>query len=157
MPTEHSYEVAVRWTGNLGAGTATYQAYSRDHEVRAAGRPVLLGSSEPSFRGDPQRWSPEDLLVAALAQCHLLWYLHLASAAGVVVTAYTDAPIGTMLLEPDGGGQFTRVLLRPVVTVPDATMHDRALAVHHDANAKCFLARSVNFPVVHEPSVLVAR
>ncbi len=155
MPAEHTYEVAVRWTGNLGTGTSTYRAYSRNHEVSAADRPVLLGSSEPSFRGDPRRWSPEDLLVAALAQCHLLWYLHLASVAGVVVTAYTDTPLGTMVLEPDGGGYFTRVLLRPVVTVQEASMLDPALAVHHEANAKCFLARSMNFPVVHEPSAIV--
>lgn len=155
MPASHDYALTIRWTGNLGPGTTDYRSYSRDHEVRAAGKPLLLGSADPNFRGDPARWSPEELLVAALSQCHLLWYLHLAAVAGVVVTGYVDEPVGTMQIDADGGGQFTRVLLRPTVTVAAEAMVQRAARVHHDANAKCFIARSMNFPVEHEATTVV--
>lgn len=149
MPETSSYSLTLRWTGNRGDGTTNYRSYSRDHELSSPGKPVLFGSSDPAFRGDPDRWSPEELLVAALSQCHLLWYLHLASVAGVVVLDYSDEPIGTMTHSPDGGGQFSEVLLRPLVTVADASMLERAQTVHAEANRLCFIARSMNFEVKH--------
>lgn len=154
MLDTHSYELSLQWQGNRGQGTTGYRDFGREHEVRAPGKPPLAGSADPSFRGDPERWNPEELLVAALAQCHMLWFLHLAAVAGVVVTDYTDTPNGTMRMSSDGGGQFTEVVLRPVVTVVDPSMADKASGLHEDANAKCFIARSVNFPVRHEPEVI---
>jgi organic hydroperoxide reductase OsmC/OhrA len=151
MPATTSYSLTVRWSGNRGRGTADYRAYDRDHEVSAPAKPVILGSSDPAFRGDETRWSPEELLVAALSQCHLLWYLHLASTAGVVVTEYLDEPVGTMAHSPDGGGRFSEVVLNPLVTVAEAGMLERAQAVHPEAARLCFIARSVNFPVRHLP------
>jgi organic hydroperoxide reductase OsmC/OhrA len=152
---EHRYDVAVRWTGNLGEGTSGYRGYSRAHVVSTAGRPDIAGSSDPTFRGETDRWNPEQLLVAALSQCHMLWYLHLASSAGVVVVDYLDEAVGVMIEGEDGGGQFGEVLLRPSVTVTEERMVERALAKHGEVGAKCFIARSVNFPVRHEPTVLV--
>jgi len=158
MVARHRYEMTVRWTGNAGSGTSDYRGYSRDHEVIADGKPAIPGSSEPPFRGDATRWSPEELLVAALAQCHMLWYLHLCAAGGVVVTDYTDTPAGTMVMDAaGGGGQFTDVLLRPAVTVADPSMADKARALHDEIGALCFIARSVSFPVRHEPTVRPAR
>jgi organic hydroperoxide reductase OsmC/OhrA len=151
----HFYRVTVRWTGNQGSGTSGYRSFSREHEVSAPGKPSINGSSDPAFRGDPSRWSPEDLLVASLAQCHLLWYLHLAAMAGVVVTDYSDDPIGTMTENPDGSGQFTEVVLRPQVTVAEPAQAERALALHEQVSSLCFIARSVNFPVRHEPGVVL--
>jgi organic hydroperoxide reductase OsmC/OhrA len=153
---EHRYDVTVRWTGDLGEGTRGYRGYSRSHVVSTAGRPDLLGSSDPSFRGDTDRWNPEQLLVAALSQCHMLWYLHLAATAGVVVVGYTDDAIGVLDVEADGGGQFSEVLLRPTVTVTEERMTARALAKHGEVGAKCFIARSVNFPLRHEATIVVA-
>ena len=152
----HSYAVNVSWTGNLGTGTSDYRAYSRANEVTAAGPPPLPGSSEPTFRGDPARWNPEQLLVASLSQCHLLWYLHLCAVGGVVVTAYEDAATGTMVETPDGGGHFTEVTLHPRVTVASSEMVDRAVELHDQAHKHCFIASSVNFAVRHEPSVTSA-
>jgi organic hydroperoxide reductase OsmC/OhrA len=147
----HRYTVALEWTGNTGAGTAGYTDYSRDHVLRAPGKPDLAGSSDPHFRGDAARWNPEELLVASLSACHQLWYLHLAAEAGIVVTAYRDAAEGEMALEPDGGGRFVAVTLRPEVTIAagDAA---RAHALHAEAARLCFIARSVAFPVRHEPA-----
>ena len=153
---EHSYALDLEWHGNRGSGTSGYRDYARDVVLRAAGKPTLEGSADPTFRGDASRWNPEELLVAALAQCHLLSYLHMAVTHGVVVTAYTDSPVGTMA-QQGVGGHFTRVLLRPVVTVADESQVETALRIHHDAGEACFIASSVNFPVDHEPTVHVGR
>jgi organic hydroperoxide reductase OsmC/OhrA len=156
MPRTHSYDVTVTWTGNDGTGTAGYRSYGRDHDVTADRRPVIAGSSDPLFRGDPARWNPELELVAALSQCHMLWYLHLCAAAGVVVTSYSDEAAGTMTEDEDGGGRFTEVVLRPRVTVAGPGMTEPAGRLHSEANAKCFIANSVNFPVRHEPAITAA-
>jgi organic hydroperoxide reductase OsmC/OhrA len=154
MAVTHRYEVTVRWTGNTGSGTGDYRSYRRDHEVLGDGKPAILGSSDSAFRGDATRWNPEELLVVALAQCHMLWYLHLCATGGVVVTDYTDSPVGTMEMDATGGGgQFTDVILRPAVTVADSSMTDKARALHDEIGALCFVARSVSFPVQHRPTV----
>jgi organic hydroperoxide reductase OsmC/OhrA len=154
--SEHRYGLAVEWTGNLGEGTSSYRGYSRDHDVVIPGLPVLKGSADPTFHGDRERYNPEQLLLAALAQCHLLSYLHVAVKHGVVVTAYRDEASGLMRLNRDGSGQFERVTLRPRVTVADAGQVELAGRLHHEANQVCFIARSVNFPVDHEPETVVA-
>jgi organic hydroperoxide reductase OsmC/OhrA len=154
-PKIHRHEVAVTWTGNEGEGTADYRAYSRDHEVTAEGRPPIAGSSDPAFRGDAARWNPEQLLVAALSQCHLFWYLHLCAVSDVVAVAYEDRAVGVLELAEDGGGRFAEATLRPAVTVADASMAERALELHSRAHELCFVASSVNFPVRHEPRIEV--
>jgi organic hydroperoxide reductase OsmC/OhrA len=146
----HHYEIRTTWTGNRGAGTTGYRDYDRAHEVSAPGKPTLAGSSDPTFRGDRTRWNPEELLVAALSACHMLWYLHLCADAGIVVTDYRDEARGVMETTREGGGRFTEVVLRPRVTIAcgDAA---RAGTLHDEAHRLCFIASSVNFPVRHEP------
>jgi len=162
---EHRYSLTVDWTGNRGAGTADHRDYGREHLVSAPTKPDLLGSSDPAFRGDPARWNPEELLVASLAQCHMLWFLSLAASAGIVVTGYTDRPTGTMAEEAGGAGQFTEVTLNPDVTVrdrgsrdvPGADLASLIESLHHRANEMCFIARSVNFAVRHLPTTRIER
>jgi organic hydroperoxide reductase OsmC/OhrA len=153
---QHHFAVSLEWTGNRGTGTSDYRAYGRDHVVRTAGRHDIAGSSDRVFHGDADRWNPEQMLIAALSQCHLLSYLHVAAANGVVVTGYTDAAIGTMVQTADGGGHFTSVTLRPVVTIAPGDP-DLALSLHHEASLRCFIASSMNFPIGHEPSILVGQ
>jgi organic hydroperoxide reductase OsmC/OhrA len=148
---EHSYTLTVQWTGNRGGGTSSYRSYSRDHDVLIPGLPVLKGSADPTFHGDRERYNPEQLLLAALAQCHMLSYLHVAVKHGVVVTDYRDEASGLMRLNRDGSGQFETVTLRPQVTVADPEHIALAEQMHHEANRVCFIARSVNFPVLHAP------
>jgi organic hydroperoxide reductase OsmC/OhrA len=156
MTTAHSYDVRVEWMGNLGSGTDGYRSFSRAHEVLADGKAAIAASSDPAFRGDPARWNPEELLVASVAQCHMLWYLHLCAVAGVVVTDYEDRAHGVMTMDArGGGGQITEVVLRPEVTVTDASMVDKARSLHGDVHAVCFIARSVNFPITHLPVLRV--
>ncbi len=153
----HEYDLALRWTGNTGTGTSTYRGYSRDHEVEISGVATLLGSSDPAFRGDPSRVNPEQLLVAAVAQCHLLTYLHLAVRHSLVVTSYDDRPRGVMVTSPDGSGRFEQITLRPRVTIASADPADAETAthLHGQVGDYCFIARSVNFPIHHEPVVIL--
>jgi organic hydroperoxide reductase OsmC/OhrA len=153
---EHHYSLTVRWTGNLGSGTSSYREYSRDHDVEIPGLPVLKGSADPTFRGDRSRYNPEQLLLTALAQCHMLSFLHVAVKHGVVVLSYEDNATGMMRLNRDGSGQFESVTLRPRVAVADAAHIALAEEMHREANALCFIARSVNFPVQHVPVTTAA-
>lgn len=155
----HQFQVTVRWTGNTGEGTSSYRAYSRGHEVTSGQAPMILGSSDPAFRGDAERWNPEQLLVASLSQCHMLWYLHLCAEAGAVVVDYVDDASGTMELAADGGGRFTEVVLRPSVTLRAGATEESVQAAqqaHHRAHELCFIANSVNFPVRTEAAIEVA-
>ncbi len=156
MNRPHRYLVGVEWTGNRGSGTDGYRNYSRNHVIRIAGKPELAGSSDPTFRGDATRHNPEDMLVTALSTCHMLSYLHMATVAGVVVTAYADAAEGTMVTEGDGG-RFVEVVLRPLVTISAASDPRKAEAAHEAAHHACFIANSVNFPVRCEPRIVVSR
>jgi organic hydroperoxide reductase OsmC/OhrA len=155
MKTVHGYEVRVTWTGNRGTGTSHYRAYGRDHVVQATGKTPIDGSSDPTFHGDADRWNPEELLLAALSQCHMLSYLHAATRQGVTVVDYTDAAVGTMQQTDDGGGRFTSVTLRPRVTITDPSLVELAESLHAEAARQCFIASSVNFPVAHEATTLV--
>src|SRR5262249_7064633 len=151
MSKLHRYTAAIAWTGNLGTGTSSYRAYDRRYEVHCPGKPVIAGSSDPAFLGDPAAYNPEALLVASLSSCHMLWYLHLCADAGVVVTAYQDAAEGTMLEEADGSGRFTEVTLRPRATLQAGSDPALARSLHQAAHEKCFVANSVNFPIRVEP------
>jgi organic hydroperoxide reductase OsmC/OhrA len=154
MTDTHRYQAQTRWVGNRGTGTSDYKAYDRNHDIAIEGKPVLTCSSDPSFRGDPSRHNPEELLVASLSGCHMLWYLHLCATNGVNVIEYSDDATGSMEENKDGSGQFTEVILNPKVTVKDASMIEKANALHHDANKMCFIARSVKFPVKHNPTAV---
>ena len=153
MGRRHTYTVTVTWTGNVGTGTSGYRDYQRSLEISADGKSSIAGSSDAAFRGDRTRWNPEDLLVASLSACHELWYLHLCAEAGVVVEAYVDEAVGVMEEAADGGGQFVEVVLRPRVRPAPGSDRDKLQLLHHEAHAKCFIARSVNFPVRCEPVI----
>lgn len=149
---QHQYNAKLRWTGNRGTGTSHYRAYGRDHEITGDGKTIAIpASSTPVFRGDKDRYNPEELLIGALSGCHMLWFLHLCAQAGVTVTSYEDEADGTMEMNPDGSGQFTEVVLRPRVQYVEAPSRQNAEELHHRAHELCFIARSVNFPVRCEP------
>jgi organic hydroperoxide reductase OsmC/OhrA len=151
----HIYRVGVTWTGNLGRGTRDYSGYSRDHIVEVAGKAPLPASSDPLFRGDPARYNPEELLVAALSSCHMLWYLHLCADAGVEVAEYVDRATGKMVETADGG-RFEAVTLSPAVVIASGSDPAVAARLHEEAHRRCFIARSVSFPVLCEAQINVA-
>jgi organic hydroperoxide reductase OsmC/OhrA len=150
---QHSYQLEIQWTGNTGQGTLDYRAYDRSHEIQVAGKPLILGSSDPSFRGDKTKYNPEELLVASLSSCHMLWYLHLCTTVDIIVVSYLDQAIGKMLETETGGGRFTEVILQPSITITANSDLEVATRLHDQAHHLCFIANSVNFPVTCEPSI----
>lgn len=147
-----TYTAGVEWTAGDGPGTTSYTAYSRDHRVHVEGKAVIDASAEPASRGDAHRVNPEELFVAAIAQCHMLWFLHMAATDGVVVVAYTDRAVGTVRMESAASGQFVDVVLHPRVELAGAPANDELLArLHRDAQDRCLVGRSVNFPVYIRP------
>jgi organic hydroperoxide reductase OsmC/OhrA len=150
MSKQHPYTSTIVWTGDRGQGTAEYRGYDRTWEVRTPGKPVIICSNDPLLGGDPQRPNPEDMLLASLAACHMLWYLHLACMAGVVVVAYEDAPLGIGETSPNGAGRFVSATLRPAIHVRRGADLAHADVLHAQVHQFCFIARSVNFPVTIE-------
>lgn len=147
----HLYPIRMQWTGNTGTGTTHYKGYERTHEYSVPGKPVIPGSADPVFRGDATRYNPEELLVMSISSCHMLWYLHLCAEAGVVVTAYVDEAVGTLVEVTETGGHFTEVVIRPAVTLAPGSDAMLASQLHEKAHHLCFVANSVNFPVRVEP------
>lgn len=152
MKKDHHFKATINWTGNMGTGTSDYRAYDRSHSVLIDGKKEILGSSDPAFRGDKSKHNPEDMFISSLASCHMLWYLHLCSDAGIIVTHYTDNATGILTETAEGGGHFSEITLNPEVVVLESSMIDKANELHKKANELCFIANSVNFPVFHKPS-----
>jgi len=153
---EHHYATTIEWTGNKGEGTSSYQGYERSHTIRVENKAEILASSDPSFRGDAEKYNPEELLLASLSSCHMLWYLHLCSEKKIIVTSYYDHAEATMEETTDGSGRFTSVTLKPRITVSNPEHISLAEELHRTANEKCFIANSVNFKVRHEASINAA-
>jgi len=154
MSKQHYYKSTIKWTGNKGSGTDNYRNYERSHQIIIENKSDILGSSDTVFRGDKTKHNPEELLVSSLSSCHMLWYLHLCSEAGVIVSDYIDNATGTMVESSNGGGQFSEVTLNPIVTVIEKSMVDKANELHKKANELCFIANSVNFKVKHNPTII---
>jgi organic hydroperoxide reductase OsmC/OhrA len=147
---EHHYQTNLQWTGNTGKGTESYRSYERAHLISVEGKPAIACSSDPSFRGDISKYNPEEMFVSSLSSCHMLWFLHVCSEAGVIVLAYSDSAKGTMQESADGNGRFTEVILHPHVKVKEAWMMEKVDVLHNTAHHFCFISNSCNFPVRHE-------
>ncbi|QNL49968.1 OsmC family protein [Olivibacter sp. SDN3] len=152
MKKTHSYQLTNQWTGNTGVGTKDYRSFDRSYLINIENKPVIEGSSDPAFRGDRTKYNPEELLLASLSSCHMLWYLHLCAEAKIIVESYQDHASGLMIETANGSGYFSEVTLKPQVAVVEETMISKALELHKQANKLCFIANSVNFPVHHTPS-----
>ena len=153
MSKYHNYHICLKWTGNLGEGTLTYRAYTRDHTISIEGKPDLLASSDVAFRGNLERYNPEEMLLASASSCHMLSYLHLCAVHKIVVVEYLDKPTGKMLESADGSGKFEEITLNPAIVVTEKAMIEKAVELHHAANKLCFIANSLNFPIRHSPVI----
>lgn len=155
MSKEHFYKAKINWTGNLGTGTSEYTAYSRNHEVSGeGGKEIIKASADSIYRGEPSRYNPEEFLLAAIAGCHMLWYLHLCADGGVVVVDYEDETSGTLTETDDGNGRFSEVTIHPKVTITKDSDAGLAEKLHDKAHQFCFIANSLNFPVRVKPTII---
>jgi len=155
MNGQHNYILTVKWTGNTGTGTSNYKEFERNYSIFVANKTEILGSSDPAFRGDKTKHNPEDMLLASISSCHMLWYLHLCAVAGIIVTDYIDNATGIMIETANGGGKFTEATLNPIVTITDILMTEKANELHKKANELCFVANSLNFPIYHIPTCII--
>ena len=157
MSGQHKYSLTVTWTGNTGTGTLNYKEFERSYSIIIDNKIEILGSSDPAFRGDKTKHNPEDLLLASISSCHMLWYLHLCAMAGIIVTDYIDNATGIMIETANGGGKFTEATLNPTVTLTDISMTEKANELHKKTNELCFIANSLNFPVYHNPTCITTK
>jgi organic hydroperoxide reductase OsmC/OhrA len=150
MAKTHDFTAKIVWTGDRGEGTKRYHGYDRTWRIATLGKTPIEASNDPMLGGDPSKPNPEDLLLASLSACHMLWYLHLASQAGIVVRGYQDTPLGVGETGPRGEGRFIRAVLRPTICVERGADLAKADALHTEVHAFCFIARSVNFAIGYE-------
>ncbi|PCI61760.1 MAG: peroxiredoxin [Kordiimonadales bacterium] len=153
MAKTHTYTAQINWTGAGEHGTKTYKSFERSYNVSIAGKPTIAGSSDPTFLGDPACHNPEDMFVASVSSCHMLWYLHLCAVSGVTVTGYKDNAQGQLEETSDGSGRFTAITLYPEVVIAAGSCTKKAMAAHQKANKMCFIANSLNFPVGHKATI----
>ncbi|MBK9272048.1 MAG: OsmC family protein [Saprospiraceae bacterium] len=148
------YRLKLEWTGNLGKGTFGYTQYDRSYRVSMDGKPDLDLSADVHFRGEPNKYNPEEMLLMAVSSCHMLWYLHLCADAGVIVMNYIDRPEATLTFDQNGVGRMEGFVLKPEVSISPDSNASRAIELHKEANKRCFIANSLNVPIHHKPVVL---
>ncbi len=153
---EHKYKTTIEWTGNKGSGTYDYRSYSRSHNIKIDGKTDIMGSSDSSFRGEKSKHNPEDLFVASISSCHMLWYLHLCADSGVIVLKYNDDTEGSLTIDQNGGGCFKHVILRPNIEIANDSSLEKAHELHSKAHELCFIANSCNFEIIVEPTIVNA-
>lgn len=153
--SEHKYQLKVEWTGNTGVGTKDARSFERSLSVQGDGKETILGSSDPAFKGDATKWNPEEMLVASLSSCHMLWYLHLLAMRKIVAVSYVDHASATLHVEANGEGHIKEAILAPVIIITDVTKVEEAMNLHEEAHKRCYIARSINFPTKINPTILV--
>lgn len=150
----HQYRLELKWEGNRGEGTAGYKSYGREYSIAGKGKEtVIKASADPAFLGSSALYNPEEFLLASIASCHMLWYLHLCSDAHITVLDYADSPVGVMVENEDGSGQFESVTLQPQISLAEGSDIKRAEALHIKAHSMCFIARSCNFQINYRPTI----
>ena len=146
---KHLFKTQLNWTSRKNETESTKRSYSKTHKIKIEGKPVLDISAAKAFKGDPELYNPEDLLLSSLVSCHMMSYLYVCSQNGIEVLEYSDNAEGILEVNPDGSGRFTEVRLNPKVIITNADKIQLALELHRKANQLCFIANSCNFPVLH--------
>ena len=156
MSIKYTFKAQINREINEGESTSNPRNFSRNHNVTIANKVSgLTVSAAKYFRGDETLYNPEDLLLSALASCHMMSYLYVCSQHNIEVLSYTDQAEGDLEVVASGSGSFKCVRLKPVVTIKDANQKALALSLHTKANALCFIANSCNFPISHEATIVV--
>jgi len=151
MEKQHSYEVPIKWTDSNNTCRNNHTVHDTELEVEGLEEIPIPGSSEPTFSGHRLRQNPEELFVASISSCYMLWFLHLCEDNGVIIVEYKDNATGTIIKSANSGGFFKEVLLTPRVTLMVESMIKLAESLHQEAIGVCFIAQSCNFPIHYQP------
>lgn len=152
MTFKHTFKAEANWTSKKDITDSSKRFYNKSHQVKIEGKPILDVSAAKAFKGDPELYNPEDLLLSSLVSCHMMSYLYVCSQNGIEVLEYSDNAEAALEVNPDGSGRFVEVKLFPKVKISNPDQIELALNLHFKANQLCFIANSCNFPVLHEAS-----
>lgn len=156
MTFKHIFKAQLNWISKQTPSDSSKKVYSKTHQIKIEGKPVLHISAAKAFKGDPELYNPEDLLLSSLVSCHMMSYLYVCSQNGIEVLEYSDSAEGTLEVNENGSGRFVEVKLFPKVKVSKSDHIELALELHFKANQLCFIANSCNFPVLHNASCEVS-
>lgn len=152
---KHLFRAEVNWTSNQNPSDSSKRFYYKNHQINIEGKPVLNVSAAKAFKGDPELYNPEDLLLSSLVSCHMMSYLYVCAQNGIEVLEYSDNAEATLEVAADGSGRFVAVRLKPNVKISNSDKIELALELHKKANQLCFIANSCNFPILHEASCAI--
>lgn len=150
MSDIHTFETTLHWPADAAQTLPPDPTFSRNNVLAAAGKPDVPGSAPTVFSGDASRYNPEELLLMALSQCHMLTFLAIASRKRLAVVSYEDRATGSLAVGQygtPGKMSMQEVVLRPMVKFAAAVSEEDIRGIHEKAHANCFIANSVNFPV----------
>ncbi|MGV0957916.1 OsmC family protein [Empedobacter falsenii] len=145
----HLFKVALNWMKKDNISSSLSRIYTKSHHISIEGKPDLEVSAAKAFKGDPNLYNPEDLLLSSLTSCHMMSYLYCCMQYKIEVISYQDHSEATLQVNPDGSGKIVKVDLFPEIIISDSSQIELALSLHKKANELCFIANSCNFPVYH--------
>lgn len=150
MTSKAIFKVEINWQEKPKEELEANRRIAKNHVVCMEGKPDLPVSAAKIFKGDPNLYNPEELLLSSLASCHMMSYLYCCAQEKIEVIAYTDSAEALLETSEDGSGRVSQVTLHPIVTIANEKQMQQALELHIKANELCFIANSCNFPVLHE-------
>jgi len=152
MGFTHLFKAKLNWTSGSKETISTSRKYSKTHQITIEGKEILKLSAAKAFKGDPNLYNPEDLLLSSVISCHMMSYLYVCSQNGIDVISYQDNAEATLEVSENGSGRFMEVRLYPKVVIQQKEKITEALHLHTKANELCFIANSCNFKIVHFPT-----
>lgn len=155
MSTNTLFKVELHWQEKPIELLTVNKRIAKNHVIHLEGKPDLAVSAAKMFKGDPELYNPEELLLSSIASCHMMSYLYCCAQEKIEILAYTDAAEALLETSEDGSGRVSQVTLHPVVTIAKKEQIQQALDLHVKANKLCFIANSCNFKVLHQPQCLV--
>nr|WP_315151513.1 OsmC family protein [uncultured Flavobacterium sp.] len=154
MGFKHLFKVKLNWNSAPKEAVSLSKKYLKTHQIAIEGKEILNISAAKAFKGDPDLYNPEDLLLSSLVSCHMMSYLYVCSQKGIDVISYQDEAEATLEVLENGSGRFIEVRLYPKTVIKQQEKIAEALSLHAKANELCFIANSCNFKIVHFPSCI---
>lgn len=155
MSYKHLFKAKLNWDSEEDLISSSGKKFTKNHSIFIEGKKLLHVSAAKAFKGDPQLYNPEDLLLSSIVSCHMMSYLYVCAQKGIDIVSYQDQAEATLEVLENGSGRFIEVRLFPQVIIRNKEQITEAVLLHQKANKLCFIANSCNFPIVHQASCQV--
>ena len=146
---KHLFKAKLNWNSIPKEVITNTKRYTKTHQIAIDGKEILNVSAAKAFKGDPNLYNPEDLLLSSVVSCHMMSYLYVCSQNDITVVSYQDNAEGTLEVLENGSGRFVEIRLNPSVIIKEKEKIAQALSLHTKASELCFIANSCNFPILH--------